>query len=413
MKRRALMLGMAGAALASARARAAGEVAIGAIHPLTGLAASAGLDARVALETAADIVNTRHTPVAVRMGQGGGLPRLGGAVLRLVVGDSRDDPEQAAAEAERLIVQEGVVALLGGRSDASAAAVAEVAARHGRPFIAAGNPPEMLGMEAQRWVFRTAPPALMFAEATFACLHDIGARSGRAARSVSLFYEDSAFGIEGSMVQRRLAVAAGLELRADIRYRASSPGLASEALLLKAADADVLLPSSNTADAIMILRAMDGIGYRPRAIIAQAAGFQDPSFLAVSGARAEGVMSRASFALDATASRPAISVVNALFHARSGKDLNDETAREITALLVLADAIDRAGTVQPEALRAALAATLIAGAETIMPWRGVRFDANGQNVLCTPVVQQVSRGAYRTIWPFDLAVAGAAWAPNG
>ena len=46
----------------------------------------------------------------------------------------------------------------------------------------------------------------------------------------------------------------------------------------------------------------------------------------------------------------------------------------VTAGLVLADAINRAGSAKPEAIRVALRATDIKGDQTIMPWREVRRD---------------------------------------
>ena len=44
--------------------------------------------------------------------------------------------------------------------------------------------------------------------------------------------------------------------------------------------------------------------------MAQAAGFQEQDFITASGALAEGVFSRSSFALDAVKARPAIPAVN-------------------------------------------------------------------------------------------------------
>ena len=120
-------------------------------------------------------------------------------------------------------------------------------------------------------------------------------------------------------------------------------------------------------------------------------------------------MSRSSFALDATKSRPAIVPVNALYKAHNNKDLNDNTSRELTALLTLADAVNRAGSAKPDAIRLALMATDVPGDQTIMPWKGIKFDATGQNTLGTPVMQQISGGVYKTIWPFDLAVMEPVW----
>ena len=54
-------------------------------------------------------------------------------------------------------------------------------------------------------------------------------------------------------------------------------------------------------------------------------------------------------------------------------------------------------------------ATDIPGAQTIMPWKGIRFDATGQNVAATPVIQQIKDGKYHTIYPFDVAAQDAVW----
>ena len=200
---------------------------------------------------------------------------------------------------------------------------------------------------------------------------------------------------------------------ADIKYRANSPSLSAEAERLKAANADVLMPSSYVSDAILILRAMNEIGYKPPAIMAQAAGFQEQSFIAGTGALAQGVMSRSSYAGDAVKARPAIPAVTALYKAKQGKGLNDNTARQVTALQILADAIDRAGSAKPADIREALVKTDVPGDQTIMPWTGVKFDPTGQNILGTPVIQQIDQGAYRTVWPAEVSLAEPVWNVGG
>jgi branched-chain amino acid transport system substrate-binding protein len=236
----------------------------------------------------------------------------------------------------------------------------------------------------------------------------IGEKTGHPVKSVALFYEDSIFGTDSSNVQKKMAEANGIKVLADIRYRANSPSLSAEAQRLKEANADVVMPSSYTSDAILLMRSLNEIGYHPP-IMAQAAGFQEQSFITAAGPLAEGVMSRSSFALDAVKSRPAIPAVNALYRAKAGKDLNDNTARQVTALQTLADAIDRAGSTKPEDLRAALVKTDIPGDQTIMPWKGIKFDETGQNIEATPVIQQIEGGVYHTIFPFDLAVQAPVW----
>ena len=58
--------------LGTAGAQAAEDVVIGAIYPMTGNNAPQGADARAALETMADIINTTHAPIPM-LRAGGGL----------------------------------------------------------------------------------------------------------------------------------------------------------------------------------------------------------------------------------------------------------------------------------------------------------------------------------------------------
>jgi len=249
----------------------------------------------------------------------------------------------------------------------------------------------------------------MFTQAMFDFFRDIGAKTGHKVQSVVLFHEDTIFGTDSSNAQRQMAEAAGIKVAADIRYRGNSPSLSAEVQQIKAADADVVMPSSYTSDAILLVRGMHDVGYTPKAIMAQSAGFVEQAFIDAVGPLAEGVMSRSAFALDAAKARPAIPAVNALYRARNNKDLNDNTGREITALVVLVDAINRAGSTDPDKLHAALQATDIPGNQTIMPWKGVKFDATGQNIAASPVIQQIKDGKFHTVYPFDVAVQEPAW----
>jgi branched-chain amino acid transport system substrate-binding protein len=388
--------------------RAAEDVAIGVIYPLTGNSAQVGIDARAALMTEAEIINGQHN-VAMQLGAGGGLPHLGGAHIRLVFADSQNSPQTARAEAERLITQEHVAAIVGSYTSATAVTISQVTERYQIPYISADNSSPTLTQRGLHWFFRTSPTDVMFTGAMFDFFKAIGQQTGRQVHSVALIHEDSIFGSDSATVQRQDAEAAGIKVTADIRYRANSPSLSTEVERLHAADADVVMPSSYTSDAILLMREMHETGYTPKALLAQDAGFVQQSFLDAVGPLAEGVMSRSAFALDATKSRPAIVPVNAMFHAQTGKDLNDLTSREITALQVLADAIDRAGSTEPEAIRMALVATHIPGDQTIMPWRGVAFDTTGQNTEADPVIQQIQGGGWRTVFPFDVAAAPAIW----
>ncbi len=412
VSRRAVLAGVAGVGMAGAtarRARAADEIKIGAVFPLSGNAAAIGQDAKRALETMADIINGHHD-IPMLLGQGGGLAGLGGAKVRLLFADSQNNPQIARSAAERFITQDGVVAIIGSYTSATAVTISQICNRYQIPYISADNSSPSLNKQGLEWFFRPSPTDVDFTQAMFDFFAAVGAKTGEKVQSVAIIHENSVFGTDSARLQASLAAAAGIKVLANISYQANIPSLAVEAERLRAADADVLMPSSYTSDAILLVRAMHDAGYKPRAIMAQDAGFIDPAFIAAVGPLADGVMSRSAFAIDAVKERPAIPAVNTLFRASgANKDLNDLTARELTALQVLGDALNRAKSTNNMALREALRATDIKGDQTIMPWAGVKFDDTGQNVKSNPVILQQQNGEWRAVFPFDIATAPPVW----
>ncbi len=393
-------------------AHAQQEVVIGAIYPMTGAAAQVGVDARHAIETAVDIVNNAHN-LDLPLAKTAGLPALKGAKIRVVYGDHQGDPQKGRAEAERMITQERVVALIGTYFSSVAGVVGQAADRYQVPFLAPESSSPTLTARGLKWLFRTTPNDDMFTNGMFLFLDDLKSKHGISVQSAALFYEDTLFGTDSSNAERREAEKRGIKIVADLKYRANGPSLTSEVERIRAAAPDVIFPTSYPNDAIMFVKTLAVQQYRPKAIIAQDAGYIEPSFLSAVGDKANGLISRGSFALDLAEKRPVVGLVNELYKARSGKNLTDNTARELQGLLVLADAINRAGTTDAEKVRAALRATDIKGDQTIMPWKGVRFDENGQNTLGSPIMMQYSDNQYRTIWPFDVATRKVSWNTGG
>jgi len=77
---------------------------------------------------------------------------------------------------------------------------------------------------------------------------------------------------------------------------------------------------------------------------------------------------------------------------------------------VLADAINRAGSTDPEKIRQALLETDMPAEQLIMPWDGVRFDpATGQNILASGIIVQIQDQAYHTVWPWHVASRDLIW----
>ena len=379
------------------------EVVIGVLYPLSGPTAQAGVDARVAAELAAEIVNGKHD-LDLPLARTEGLPGLGGAKLRLVVVDHQGKPELGQTEAERLITQEKAVALYGAYHSSVSATASQVCERYGVPYLSGESSSPSLHRRGLKWFFRTSPHDEHFSLAMFDFLKEFQARRGVKIPSVGIVHEDTLFGADSAKVQEELATKQGYQVAAKLAYRARSTSLVAEVQRLKAANPAVLLPTSYTSDAILIMRTARELDYNPPMILAQDAGFIESDFVSAVGKDAEGIMSRSVFSLDLVQKRPVVGKVNELYRKKHGKDLNDNTSRAFTGMLVLAEAINRAGSTAPDAIRQALLATDLKPEQTIMPWKGVKFDpATGQNELGTPLITQWRGGALRVVWPFELA----------
>jgi branched-chain amino acid transport system substrate-binding protein len=130
----------------------------------------------------------------------------------------------------------------------------------------------------------------------------------------------------------------------------------------------------------------------------------DPSYLEADGKDAEGILRRSPIGLDLADKKPLVKRVNELYKERSGgQDLFEAPARVITGFQTLLDAVNRAGSIEQEAVRKAMLETNLPEDEIIMPWKGVKFGADGQNELVAAILMQLRGGNFHTVWPFDLA----------
>lgn len=391
-------------------AQSPSEVLVGAIFPMSGPSAQVGSDARFALETAVEIVNGKFD-VDLPTARNAGLAGLGGAKIKLVFADHQGDPQKGRAETERLITQDGVKAMIGVYHSSVAATAAATCERYNIPLVVGDSTSASLIRRGLKYFFRTTAHDEMFSVAMFDFL-DAQRAAGTKIKSIGLFHEDTIFGTDSSNAQRELAKARGYDVVVDIKYRANSPSLTSEVQRIKNADPDVILPTSYTTDAILFVRTMDELGYKPKNILAQAAGFAEKAVFDAVGDKLNGMLSRASFSIDMAARRPSIDVVNKMFKSRSGRDLNDNSSRQLMAMIVLADAIDRAKSTDGLKIRDSLAATNIPGEQTIMPWSKCAFGPDGQNMNADPVLIQYRDKNWVTVFPSSVATTKAVWPMN-
>jgi len=385
------------------------EIKIGVIYPLTGPAASTGQVLLEGVKLAVDIINNKYN-LNMPLAREEGLPRLGGAKIVIVSGDHQAKPDVGMAEAERLITQEKVVAIIGCYHSAVTATASQAAERYSIPFVNAASTSPTLTERGFQWFFRTTPSDQLFAENFFQFLNDVKKKKHVETAPVALFNENTLFGTDTTKFEEKFAKQYGYKVAGLVNYPAKSTQLTSEIQRLKGFNAKVVLQTSYVADAILSVKTFKELNFTPDAIIGNDAGHIDPEFVKSLGNDANYFLSREVWALDLGAKKAMLKTVADMFQKRTGKPMDGSSSRAFTAMIVLADAINRAGSTEPAKIRQALLETDLKADQLIMPWDGVKFDPKThQNMLGKGIIVQVQGEKYYTVWPFNLATKDFVW----
>ena len=386
------------------------EIKVGVVYPLTGVAASTGAELKNALELAADIINNGAEGIqGLPFAAGGGLPNLKGAKIKLVFADHQGNPQVGATETERLITQEKVVAIVGAYSSNVTATSSQVAERYKIPYLNPDSSSASLTTRGFKWFYRITPHDDLFVNNFFEFFKELEAKKGIKVKQLALFNENTLWGNETTKLETKLAQERGFNVVKSVSYPAKSTQLTSEIQTLKSGNPQVVMQSSYLGDAIMAMKTYKELGFSPDMILANNAGFTDTEFIRTLGKDADYVITREVWSLDLAKTKPLIGKVNNLFNSKYKVNFTGNSSRTFTGLLTLADAINRAGSTEPEAIRKAMSDTNIDGNSTIMPWKGIKFDEQGQNIYGAGILVQIVDGKYHTVWPFNLATREVTW----
>ena len=396
------IIGLFGAAAISlalaGNASAQATVKIGAIFPLSGNAASAGIHAKAALETAVDIINNAHPELGnFPLAKGAGLTGLGGAKVEVVYADNQGSPATGQNQTLRLITEEKVVALTGAYQSGITLTASAIAEKYGIPFVNGELVAANLTERGFKWFFRVTPVASDFAKIYADFLKDMKA-SGAKTDSVALVHDNTEYGTSVSSVITSVFKDNGQPAPLDIAYAVNATDVQSQVLQLKEKKPDVVIMIAYTSDAILYAKTMQALDYKPPMIIADDAGYSDPSFIKAVGKISQGVFNRSSWSVGPAGSPTAL--IAEMYKKKSGDEMDDTAAREMQGFFVLCEAINRAGSTDPAKIQAALKATDLKPDQLMIGYKGVKFDDKGQNVLAAGVIIQLQDGEnYVTVWP--------------
>jgi branched-chain amino acid transport system substrate-binding protein len=396
--------------LVGRQAFAAEPVKVGALYPLSGQVAKSGEDTLNGIRLAVDIINKKYPDLKMPLAADEGLPGLGGAPIELIAADHQGSPETGAAEAERLIVQRKVAALVGAFHSSVAATSSQVAERLQTPYVSGESEASPLTERGYRWFFRTTPSSRTQARDFFTFLRDINKTHNNSVKTIAVVHESTLWGQEfAKSVDGYFGEFAEFKKSIVVGYQQGTADVTSEVQKLIAAKPDAVFHASYDAEAILFARTYKQYGFNPQGILAIGASFGSNAFRDALGPDANYFFVREHWSRDLADRNPLVGQVAKMYRDRYGKDMDGTPARAFTAMMVLADAINRAKSTDHEKIREALAATDIKGDALIMPWEGVTFDKTGQNILTRGIFVQTLEGTPKMVWPADFAVAKLVW----
>ncbi len=381
-------------------------VKIGAILPLTGGAAATGVKLQAAMEVAQEIINGEHPEIAVPLAAEAGLPNLGNARLEIVFADHQGNPEMAKSEAERLI-DEGVVGLVGCYQSSATKPASQAAEQYGVPFVAGSSSSAALTERGLQYFVRVAPNDDIETEMFFDYLIYLNDNFDADIKSVAVAYIDNEFGVHAKdMVEKWVSEkygALGFELAGTVAYAADVTNVDTEVQQIKNLNADAIFHASYIADITMFVNKYKEFGIAPKAVLNYCGGFQDTQFVVNLGNDGDYFAGGAAFSAEKLGDMPELTAINALYKAKTNADLDGPALEEFSSVLVLAEAINIAASLDGDTIM-----DVIMGTTFDAPYYAagaVKFDAKGQNEILASYVVQTLDKKYQAVYPADTATA--------
>jgi branched-chain amino acid transport system substrate-binding protein len=285
-----------------------------------------------------------------------------------------------------------------------------VAERYGIPFMVGDSAALNITTRGLKYVFRATPIATDYARTYMRFLADMKSQ-GKKIGSIAIVNENTDYGTSVGDAIEAEAKKANMPVAIRIPYAASSTDVSAQVLQLKQAQPDVIIFISYTADSILYMKTMKSLDYKPPMVLGDDSGFSDPSFIPAVTDIAQGVMNRSAWAIGKPGSTT--DKINEMYKAKTGRDLDDTSARNLQAFLALADAINRAGSTDPDKIRDALAKTDLKPDQLMMGYQGIKYDETGQNILAATYLIQLHGTHYELVWPETAATAKLQWPMSG
>ncbi|MBZ9772580.1 ABC transporter substrate-binding protein [Mesorhizobium sp. CO1-1-8] len=332
-------------AICAQQAFAEDTIKIGVNMPLTGPVAASGNYIADGARIAADRVNAA----------GGVL----GQKLELVIEDSKGNPTEAAAAAEKLITRDQVPVMMGAWSSTFTLAVMPKLMEYGVPMLVETSSSEKITKSGNPWVFRIAPTSSMEAKV-------FASKLGKfQIKKASFLVTNNDFGIGAAKEFSKALKEQGVEIGIIETMDPNAPDISAQLAKLKDTDSDTIFVTSVVEQITLVLRQAKDLRMTQHFITTGGSSAPD-QLIQQAGAAANGSYHIVFFTPwfpEQTVNRD---VATYLVEEWKKRGLDPagltEGFRGFDGILTIAEAIKQAGKAEPKAIQEALWKVRVKGA---------------------------------------------------
>lgn len=375
------------------------EVIIGASHPLSGFLSPSG----TAMTNAGQIAVQHINEGGIVPGfEDGGIPNLGGATLSFISRDN-EGTQELGAEVHNQLLDEGATVLTGCFSSPVTLAATQVAEREGVPHIidvSVAN--RILQDRDMDYTYRIQTPASGMAGNYAEFMPTLARENGQTMDTASLVYLDNAFGQSIRNTLRDVLPEQDVELVDEMAYTFGKENMDTEATRVRQADADAFIFVGYGGGGIRMMESLQNVDYRPPLLTGTSTPtFTDEDVIAQIGRYANGGFGN-NYEFDYNLEWT--DRIFADYRVEFGRPLGvTHSVMTYTAVVVAANAINDAGSADPEEINQAIRDITVEEHPAAMG--PITFQENGENENALSPMLQVQNLEANVVWPEEYAQA--------
>jgi branched-chain amino acid transport system substrate-binding protein len=343
-----------------------------------------------------------------RLNEMGGVKVSGKSYkLKVVYYDDESTPARGAQLAERLINQDGVKFLLGAYSSGLTKAIAPITEKYKVPHVEGNGAARELFTEGYKYLFGVLSTSDYYLRDAVNMAAEVAKENGRDPKSmkIAMAFENDPFSLDVRAGILEAAKKHGMKVLVDDKLPPEINDMAATLTKVKAVKPDLLLVSGHEKGATLVIRQTSEM--KIDVPIVATTHCDSAKIAETMGKLAEGVLCASQWdrklsykdrwfgSADEYAKR---------FEKEFKYPAPYQAAESTASVLVFADAFARAGSLDPEKVRDAIAST-----DLMTLYGPIKFDPTGKNVAKPMVLYQVQGGDYKVVAPTKWAETKLIW----